>query len=75
MSKEISYEIGKTGRVKATGVSFDVMVEPAAQFKQNPAVTFSTEITEHYLRLRQAPTDEIRNRFFHGIFSACFGVV
>lgn len=63
MTKEI-YKLGQTGRVKAAGVPFDVMFDPAEKFKDNPSAASGSEMTNYYQHLRHAPPDEVRNRFF-----------
>lgn len=64
MSREGEYQIGKTGRVKAAGVPLDVVFDPTESFRAHPSVEEAQQICGRFTALRQAPPDEIRDRFF-----------
>ena len=64
MRIEGEYSIGVSGRVKAAGVPMDTLFETAEGFQQTGRIFEARQVTEEIARLRQAPPEEIRDRFF-----------
>jgi hypothetical protein len=58
------YIVQKTGRVKAAGVPMDGLFDAVGSFADSPTVSRAEDVTGYFARLRAAPSDEIRDRFF-----------
>lgn len=58
------YIVQKTGRVKAAGVPMDGLFDAVGSFADSPTVSRAADVTAYFARLRAAPPDEIRDRFF-----------
>lgn len=64
MNHEHEYDIHDAGRVKAAGVPFDTLTEPAAVFVQAGTPAAAAEMAGAFVSLRHAPPEELRDRIF-----------